>query len=343
METINPPTRPPITASMLYNLVTCPHRVTMDLYGDPAKRDEPNAFVELLWEKGSLFEREVIANLNIPFLNLTPYAGEEKERLTLEAMQRGEPLIYNGRIHDGDLLGDPDLLRKETGGYVAGDIKSGSGEEGDGDDAKPKVHYAVQLGVYTDILERKVLSAGRRAFIWDIRGEEVPYDFKATYGKRDPRTLWQDYQECLAEARAIVADPKLTRAAYSAACKLCHWYSACLERLKSDDDLSLIPELGRSKRDTMLSHVSSVKEFADSNLDAFLSGKKNSLSRYWSRHAEKISRPSATPDRKECTALPARACHAAGPRARAVFRYRGRSDARYLLPSRLRRTAGPRQ
>ena len=26
--------------------------------------------------------------------------------------------------------GEPDLLRKETGGYVAGDIKSGAGEEG---------------------------------------------------------------------------------------------------------------------------------------------------------------------------------------------------------------------
>ena len=28
-----------ITASMLYSLVTCPHRVTMDLYADPALRD----------------------------------------------------------------------------------------------------------------------------------------------------------------------------------------------------------------------------------------------------------------------------------------------------------------
>jgi hypothetical protein len=58
----------------------------MDLYGDPAKRDEINPFVKLLWEKGSLFEREVIAGLALPFLDLSIYAGEEKERLTLEAM-----------------------------------------------------------------------------------------------------------------------------------------------------------------------------------------------------------------------------------------------------------------
>lgn len=55
-----------ITASMLYDLVACPHRVTMDLYGDPAKRDEPNPFVKMLWERGSLYEREVIADWNCP-------------------------------------------------------------------------------------------------------------------------------------------------------------------------------------------------------------------------------------------------------------------------------------
>jgi len=152
-----------ITASMLYDLVACPHRVAMDLYGDPAQRDEPNPFVKMLWERGSLYEREVIAGLELSFLDLSAYAGDEKERLTLEAMQRGEKLIYSGRIQEAGLLGDPDLLRKETGGYIAGDIKSGAGEEGPDDDPSPKVHYAVQLALYTDILERKGLSPGRRA------------------------------------------------------------------------------------------------------------------------------------------------------------------------------------
>jgi predicted RecB family nuclease len=136
----------------------------------------------------------------------------------------------------------------------------------------------VQLALYTEILERKDLSAGRRAFVWDIHGKEVPYDFTALYGKRDPRTLWQDYEECINEARAIVSDPNQTRAAYSSACKICHWYSACIERLKASDDLTLIPELGRSKRDAMLSRVVSVGELAASNPDAFMNGKKTVFS-----------------------------------------------------------------
>ena len=305
----------PVTASMLYDLVACPHRVTMDLYGDPAKKDKANAFVELLWEKGSLYEREVIAGLALPFLDLSIYAGDEKERLTLEAMQRGEPLIYSGRIQAPGLLGDPDLLRKETGGYVAGDIKSGSGEEGPEDDAKPKLHYGVQLALYTDILERKGLSAGRRAFVWDIHGKEVPYDFEALYGQRNPRKLWQDYQECLSDAQAIIADKDQTRGAYSSACKLCHWYSVCVERLKTTDDLTLIPELGRSKRDTMLTHMSSVGEFAACNPDAFMNGKKtvfpgigpDSLMKFHTR-ARLLSTKDARPILKSPIQLPAYDC-----------------------------------
>src|SRR3546814_3790932 len=124
-----PPT--PITSSMLYYLVSCPHRVTMDLFEDPSKRDQVSPFVQLLWERGAAHEQEIVAGLTQTFVDLSIYAGDEKERLTLAAMERGELLIYGGRISADDLLGDPDLLRKEGNGYVAGDVTSGAGEEGE--------------------------------------------------------------------------------------------------------------------------------------------------------------------------------------------------------------------
>ena len=264
----------PVTASMLYDLVSCPHRVTMDLFADPAQRDEPNPFVKLLWERGSVYEREVIEGLEIPFTNLSMYVGDEKERLTLEAMQRGEPLIYSGRMQAEGLLGDPDLLRREGDRYVAGDIKSGAGEEGSQDLSKPKKHYAVQLGLYTDILERKGLSAGKRGFIWDINGQEVVYDFTEPHGKGNPRTLWEDYQDCLAEVQAIVGKSTETLAAYSGVCKLCHWYSACISRLTDANDLTLIPELGRSRRDVMMERVATIRDLAEADPAGYVVGKK---------------------------------------------------------------------
>src|SRR5688572_27104045 len=142
-----------VTAAALYNLVHCPKRVALDGFGNPADRDNINPFVRLLWERGTLFERETIASLKLPFLDLSKADDNDRERLTLDAMARSEPLIYGGRIRADDLLGMPDLLRKEIGGYVPGDIKSGRGKDGADDeyDGKPKRHYAVQIALYVDI------------------------------------------------------------------------------------------------------------------------------------------------------------------------------------------------
>jgi len=49
---------------MLYNFVQCPHRVSLDIFGNPSEKDPVSVFVQLLWDKGNEFEREVIANLN---------------------------------------------------------------------------------------------------------------------------------------------------------------------------------------------------------------------------------------------------------------------------------------
>ena len=222
---------PPITASILYDLVQCPRRVALDLFGDPAGRDEISPFVKMLWERGSLYERDVIEGGDVPLLDLSHAEGVEKERLTLEAMRRGEPLIYGGRIAADDLVGIPDLLRRRGGGYIPIDIKSGRGEEGGGDDGegdgKPKLHYAVQLALYVDILERLGLAAGRYGIILDVRGEEVTYDLAAARGVRKVDTLWDEYQVHLASARAIAEKMVSPKGALASACKLCHWYSAC--------------------------------------------------------------------------------------------------------------------
>ncbi|MCP4287543.1 MAG: hypothetical protein GY792_24405 [Gammaproteobacteria bacterium] len=158
-------------------LVSCPHRLWMDCYGDPAEQDPINPFVQMLWEKGSLYEADVIDETGTPFLDLSIYSGDEKERRTTEAMQQGVPLIYSGRMCEEGLLGDPDLLRKETGGYIAGDIKSGAGEEGDENNRRPKKHYAVQLALYISIWH----SGGMRLQTWGSNSDAFGIDAQ-TFG-----------------------------------------------------------------------------------------------------------------------------------------------------------------
>jgi predicted RecB family nuclease len=266
---------------MLYDYLLCPHRLYLDVHGDHSQRDPESVFMRLLWEKGTLFEKQVVGSLQAPFTDLSGRPGERREALTREAMARGDGLIYGGRIRADDLLGDPDLLRRQGGGYAAGDIKSGSGLEGGGgpDEGRPKERYAVQLGLYTDILERLGASGGRTAFIWDVHGREVPYDLDdPAFGKRG-EPLWQAYGEVLDAAREVVQGRAATLPAWFSGCKLCHWRSRCFAQLAAMDDLTLIPELGRSRRDALCPRVRTITELASCSLGPLTRGKKTAFTR----------------------------------------------------------------
>ena len=248
----------------------------MDLFGDVDLRDRVNPFVRLLWDRGNDYEQEVIEKLDIPFTNLKHLPPEEKETQTYEAMNRGDDVIYGGRISADDLVGEPDILRRIGTKYVAGDIKSGAGEEGGNEDTdgKPKKHYAVQLALYTDILERRGYSGGRRPFVWDVNGQEVVYDLGAPQGVKKTATLWDEYLEVLELAQRIMTGNESSLPAYSSTCKLCHWYTECRKSVEQHDDLTLIPELGRTKRDDMLPHVQTRGELAKADISEFITGKK---------------------------------------------------------------------
>ena len=265
-----------ITASMLYSYTTCPHRVTLDLFGDPADRDEVSPFVELLWERGHAFEQATIEALGIPFLNLRCVPREQKEDLTLRAMQEEEALIYGGRISHGRLLGEPDLLRRTESGYIPGDIKSGAGVEGANEDSdgKPKRHYAVQLALYSDILQQKGLAESKSAFVWDIHGDEVTYDLSSPRTPRGNSSMWDEYSKALLDVEEIADRHVRTQPGLISECSLCHWRSHCRREINAADDLTLISELGRSGREKFLPGIATVADLASANLsDLIVDGK----------------------------------------------------------------------
>ncbi len=299
-----------ITASHLYDYVHCPHRVFLDLYGDPAQREEPNEFVRLLWDQGLLHERELAGTLGIT-ADLSDVPEGERERETMAAMTRREPLIYSGRITAGDCVGIPDLLSLRGDYYIPGDIKSGSGFEGDESDGKLKRHYAFQVAHYTAILEAKGMSDGsREAFIIDRAGLRVPYPLLEPQGVRKKQTWWDDYEKAVGEVRALVGGAP-SRGALAAPCKLCHWKSHCKRTLVESDDLTLIAELGRSKRDTLATIIPTVRALAACNPDNYINGKKtdfegigpDSLRKYHAR-ARLLVTPGARPYLKEPVELP---------------------------------------
>jgi predicted RecB family nuclease len=278
----------PLTASQLYNQLICPHRVSMDAFGDATKKEQPNPFVQMLWERGSLFEKDTIARLGESFTDLSGLSGDEKESATRAAMARGDALIYDGRFSEDNLLGEPDLLRRESvdgtgrARYVSIDIKSGAGDIGGDDDAddpgKPKKHYAVQLALYTDILIRIGHDAGRYAYVLDVHGDQVRYDFDAPLGARNTQSLWELYLNARRQVSDALEREGVTRAACSSMCKLCVWRSACLADLKSTRDLTLLPELGRARRDALMTEFPALEDLAGANVESFIDKKKTTFS-----------------------------------------------------------------
>ena len=111
--------------------------------------------------------------------------------------------------------------------------------------------------------------------MWDIHGEEVTYDLEEPQGKKNPWTMWDVYRETLGQARRVVARTDRTEPAYSGTCKLCHWYTACLADLELSDDLTLLPELGRTRRDAMIDRIATVSDLASTNVEGYISGKKS--------------------------------------------------------------------
>ena len=269
-----------IGSSMLYDYVKCPHRVWRDYHGPQEERaQETNPFVKLLWEKGVLHEEKVIKTIG-EYADIRSGTLEERFEKTMDEMRKGTPLIYQGVLIDGDLMGIPDLLRKlPDGAYIPVDIKSGLGLEGIDENiggGRMKKHYAVQLCLYAEILKNLGFAKEDRGIILDIRGDEVVYELNSPQGPRNTRT-WRDaYLEIREEAGALVAGGRSNKPAITGVCKLCHWYSSCRNWCEKSDDLSRIFYLGRSKRDMLSGElgINRVKDFINLDIDAVLSRKK---------------------------------------------------------------------
>lgn len=270
-----------INASHLYDYHQCPHRVYRDLHDDPSEKDDVNAFIKLLWEKGTKYEEEVIAGLRVDHTNLKSLSGDEKFHATIEAMKRGEPLIYGGRIVFEDLVGEPDLLKKVGNDYIPGDIKSGAGLEGDddSDEGKPKPHYALQLALYSDILVKLGFSTSKKGFVWDIKGKEVPYELSEAKHSKTKETWWDLYLSVLQDVRNIQDKSLVTEPGYSSGtCKLCYWYSSCKTKLTDKDDLTLLPSLGAATKRKMVEYFSTTLDLANADLPKYHKGSTTIIS-----------------------------------------------------------------
>lgn len=271
-----------ITASKLYDFMQCPHRVWRDIYGPQEEKiQETNPFVKMLWEKGVQYEKDVISNIGA-LLDLSDGSLDDRFQKTVEAMKIKTPLIYQGVLIKDNLRGVPDLLRlMPDGTYLPIDIKSGMGLEGvdeeEGDDGKPKEHYAVQLALYCDVLRKLGFENAKKGLIYDIKGKEVEYNLEQPIGKIKKMSFWQLYEDTLNKVSLLLENKVQNKPAIAGACKLCPWYNSCKKWATDVDDPTCLFYLGRSKRDILNEDVgvNSIMDILNLDVNDLMSRKKS--------------------------------------------------------------------
>lgn len=234
------------TATTLYSLVICPHRVFLDAHGDPTEKVPASAFLEMLWQSGRDHEDRVIATLDIVDAKTTDDVDRRIED-TLRLMREGHAWIYHGLFRVGDLVGEPDLLeRVETPStlgdhsYIPVDVKAGRAFE-DRKVPTPKEQYQIQLSAYAEMLEAAQGVRPSIGRIIDRSGEPQTIDLAA---------YRSTYEERRAQLRRIVAKEETTGPGWnSAACPQCLWQEHCWKDLQARDDLTTVAGIGAGRRD----------------------------------------------------------------------------------------------
>ncbi len=238
-------------ASDLNNFLECEYLTHLDelvargLKSKP-ERDDPTA--ELIARKGEEHEHRHVERLRAetpggltiferPDRSLAGFRDAQER--TIEAMERGDRLIFQGTFFDGQFLGHPDFLRRV-------DVPSGRWQWSyEVIDTKlavnPKPYFIIQLCNYSEHLARIQQSDPEYGAIVLGSGEERRYrlnEFAAYYRRIKQRFI--------ASAQSANSLPSLypNKCAH---CPTCKWNAECSSRREGDDHLSLVAWMRRDQ------------------------------------------------------------------------------------------------
>lgn len=234
-----------LSASDLMRFKGCRHATALDLrlieLGD-LKPSEDGAEAELLQRQGDEHELAFLDRLKAEGRRVIeiPKDGlslEESVQLTLEAMQEGPDIIFQGALLDGAWGGYSDFLERVerpsglgAWSYEVVDTKL---------KRKPDPKHVLQLCLYSDLLAKVQGLAPEAAHLqlgdgnrFTVRLSEV-----SSYA-RHARSMLE----------AFLVERPDTRPEPVSACALCRWSDRCEERWETEDSLALVAGIGRSQR-----------------------------------------------------------------------------------------------
>ncbi len=237
-----------IAAKDLYNYTKCLYRVYLDSNGNPSEKGEVSEFAKLLWEMGLQTEREYLKSLGDKHItDLSSFDLEMACDKTLEAMKRGDELIYQGSLLHSRYRGRPDLLVRADNAasnfgpyhYDPVDIKAGKGwEEKEGRLVKFKEHYAYQIIFYRELL--KALQGYLPPIARIINVDQQIEEF-------NPVLFEKNYREAKAKVEMLVDGKESSEPVLGSHCLQCEWFDHCKNWVEEKEDPTKVFFIGSVK------------------------------------------------------------------------------------------------
>ena len=263
-----------VSATDLVGFLECDHLVTLELErarGEIEKpfRDDPQ--LKLIQERGYDHERRYIAQLEAEGRTVvemtrgvaaTPAELRAAQDETVDAMRAGTDVIFQATFFDGRWRGHPDfLIRRDDRPSVLGEY---SYDIADTKLARRvKAAAIVQMCVYGDLLAQAqgippetiaVVTGDRTAHVHQLA------DYAAYY--RAAKRRFEARIDPAAASPDTYPEPVDH-------CRVCSWWTMCVDRRRADDHLSLVANITRSNRRRLVSAgVDTLAELAGLGDDA---------------------------------------------------------------------------
>ena len=226
-----------LSASSFRSLLHCPHALFLDHHGDPSLKTDLGEFEQYLLDEGNRFEQEVIAEQDYVQPDYPEGDLDAGADATIQLMQNGDPLIYQGVLKSERFVGVPDLLvrkdgKSKLGGwfYEPHEIKISR---------SVKTFHTLQVCFYAMLLEQTQGHRPETATVVLADKTEVVIDLDEA---------WPDFEKRLAEAIAIVDRQAITDLAIFSGCGECVWHDVCSNEAKGRNDVTLVADLRRATK-----------------------------------------------------------------------------------------------
>ncbi|UWQ85010.1 TM0106 family RecB-like putative nuclease [Leisingera caerulea] len=233
-----------LSASDLMQFMACPHATKLDLLrlsGIGPKEVEDSDDAALLQKRGDAHEAAYLAALvdqgkSVVGVDTDGIPFAQSVAKTLEALQEGPEIIFQGALEGGMWGGYSDFLERverpsKLGAYsyAVADTKL---------KRKPAPGHVLQLVLYSDLLEQVQGLAPEFAHVVLGSGERFTFRLSeyAAYA-RDARVRLEEF----------VSDPAETRPIPCATCDLCRWREHCAETWREEDSLFEVAGISKAQ------------------------------------------------------------------------------------------------